>query len=327
MHDGLIKVLRGAGIEVITDNAEAQGALKAYNVQFQKIKNSLDKAERFILKGLQEKRWKDTFKIELPQKTQQMVKNAMGRDFDSHVITISGIRHGLKEHGVGGKKITERSIPIREEDAALIPYIMTAPDYVRKGSTKNNRESVRFYKTLKNGYVVVVEKEFDNSIDDLETINIWGELSDVSNAQGTLLRTSETPTIGTSDAAKIRKDAENAIENEGKIQEHRVWHGSGNEFDAFDHSHMGEGEGAQAYGWGTYVTEVEAIGRRYAEGQCGLGNDDSNRWASMRATHCDMRTLVESPNPVLLAPYEARFCSILLSPGHTRSSTCAPWGS
>ena len=85
MHDGLIDMLRGAGIEVTTDNAEAQGALKAYNVQFQKIKNSLDKAERFILKGLQEKRWKDTFKIELPQKTQQMVKNAMGRDFDTQV--------------------------------------------------------------------------------------------------------------------------------------------------------------------------------------------------------------------------------------------------
>ena len=50
-----------------------------------------------------------------------------------------------------------------------------------------------------------------------------------------------------------------------KLREHRVFHGSGAEFDAFDHSHMGEGEGAQAYGWGTYVTEVEGIGRMYAE--------------------------------------------------------------
>ena len=49
-----------------------------------------------------------------------------------------------------------------------------------------------------------------------------------------------------------------------KLREHRVFHGSGAEFDAFDHSHMGEGEGAQAYGWGTYVTEVEGIGRAYA---------------------------------------------------------------
>jgi len=27
---------------------------------------------------------------------------------------------------------------------------------------------------------------------------------------------------------------------------------------------MGEGEGAQAYGWGTYVTEVDGIGKTYA---------------------------------------------------------------
>ena len=49
------------------------------------------------------------------------------------------------------------------------------------------------------------------------------------------------------------------------VREHRVFHGSGAEFEEFDHSHMGEGEGAQAYGWGTYVTEVEGIGRMYAE--------------------------------------------------------------
>ena len=45
----------------------------------------------------------------------------------------------------------------------------------------------------------------------------------------------------------------------------KVYHGSGADFDHFDHSHMGDGEGAQAYGWGTYVTEVKGIGRTYAE--------------------------------------------------------------
>jgi hypothetical protein len=48
------------------------------------------------------------------------------------------------------------------------------------------------------------------------------------------------------------------------IREHRVYHGSGADFDHFDHSHMGEGEGAQVYGWGTYVTEVKGIGEGYA---------------------------------------------------------------
>ncbi len=44
-----------------------------------------------------------------------------------------------------------------------------------------------------------------------------------------------------------------------------TYHGSGAKFDRFDHSFMGTGEGAQAFGWGTYVTEVEGIGKQYAE--------------------------------------------------------------
>lgn len=51
---------------------------------------------------------------------------------------------------------------------------------------------------------------------------------------------------------------------------HKVYHGSGAAFERFDHSHMGEGEGNQAYGWGTYVTEVEGIGRTYAGAAAGL---------------------------------------------------------
>lgn len=59
--------------------------------------------------------------------------------------------------------------------------------------------------------------------------------------------------------------AEREEVNEDIIREQRVYHGSGADFGHFDHSHMGEGEGAQAFGWGTYVTEVEGIGRTYAE--------------------------------------------------------------
>lgn len=45
----------------------------------------------------------------------------------------------------------------------------------------------------------------------------------------------------------------------------RTYHGSQASFDHFDHSFMGSGEGAQAYGWGTYVTEVEGIAKAYAK--------------------------------------------------------------
>ena len=55
-----------------------------------------------------------------------------------------------------------------------------------------------------------------------------------------------------------------------RITEHtkfsiKTYHGSQASFDHFDHSFMGSGEGAQAYGWGTYVSEVEGIAKAYAK--------------------------------------------------------------
>ena len=44
-----------------------------------------------------------------------------------------------------------------------------------------------------------------------------------------------------------------------------AYHGSGADFEKFDHSFMSTGEGAQAFGWGTYVTEVENIAKCYAK--------------------------------------------------------------
>lgn len=41
------------------------------------------------------------------------------------------------------------------------------------------------------------------------------------------------------------------------------WHGSPHKFDAFDLSHMGKGEGAQAYGWGAYGAESPEVAKQY----------------------------------------------------------------
>ena len=76
----------------------------------------------------------------------------------------------------------------------------------------------------------------------------------------------------------------------GSVREHRVYHGSGADFDAFDHSHMGEGEGAQAYGWGTYVTEVEGIGKTYAEQNATKHND------ALRALQHDVDAISDQLN-------------------------------
>jgi hypothetical protein len=223
--------LNAMGIPVSTDWEEGQRVLDMANgegVRLQKRLNNLSKASNAIKRWLAEGARGKVFTIDLPEATQRLVRRAMGRDFDSHNITIDGIRHGLKNHGENGTKLSANSIPIREQDAELIPYIMTAPDYVRKGSTDiTGRESVRFYKTLENGYVVVVEKEYEKSPNDMETINIWAEKSSrVADARSNErpLRSTSSPTnvahgteaaranavtvITRTDAAKIRRDAE-----------------------------------------------------------------------------------------------------------------------
>lgn len=80
--------------------------------------------------------------------------------------------------------------------------------------------------------------------------------------------------------------AERQEVNADNLREHRVYHGSGAEFEAFDHSHMGEGEGQQAYGWGTYVTEVEGICEYYAKTSFLIAEE--KRSSSRRATPVSM---------------------------------------
>ena len=48
------------------------------------------------------------------------------------------------------------------------------------------------------------------------------------------------------------------------IREQRVWHGTPHDFDHFDHSKMGTGEGNQTFGWGTYLTGDKNSGVYYA---------------------------------------------------------------
>lgn len=281
LRDALVEQLRKSGVSVSLDEKEGQKVMDLYygnGVRTQAMLFSLVKAANTIRGWLANNKRGKSFTLELPQVTQRMIRNVMGRNYDSHNITANNIAHAYANHGVGGSKITDNSIPLTKEDMELMPYIMTAPDYVQKGSEDiTGRESIRFYKTLSNGYVVVVEKEQKNSPDDMETITMWAEMSssDVADARNNTSPAIDVRNviISTEDAAKIRRDAEIAIAKDQKLREHRVYHGSGADFEAFDHSHMGEGEGAQAYGWGTYVTEVEGIGRTYANTIGGRNNN------------------------------------------------------
>ena len=216
------EITKQTGIDVVTDERKGQSALEdaeagGTEVKKQAMLSGLTKAANAIKSWIKNGKRGKVFTIELPVSTQMMIKKVMGRDFDSHNITANGVAHALKNHGENGKKLTEDSIPLRNEDLELLPYIMTAPDYVMEGSSDvTGRRSIRFYKELSNGYVVVAEKEYKNSPDDMETITMWAEKSDkATNAQRSVAPdTHVRNAILDIDAAKIRKDAEIAIEND-----------------------------------------------------------------------------------------------------------------
>ena len=236
LRDAIADLMRKSGLDVL-ESKEGQRVLDeakiSDDIRTHAMLSSLVKAANVIRGWLANNKRGKSFTIELPTATQHMVRRAMGRDFDSHNITANGVAHAQKNHGVGGQKLNKRSIPLTKADMELIPYIMTAPDYVRRGSDDvSGRVSVRFYKELSNGYVVVAEKEYKNSPDDMETITMWAEMSDkATNAQRkTAPDTHVQNAILDIDAAKIRKDAENAIAKDQNIREHRVYHGSGIHF-------------------------------------------------------------------------------------------------
>ena len=96
---------------------------------------------------------------------------------------------------------------------------------------------------------------------------IWNWIVDVVRAllakSGFKLSNRDIENLIKASYANLKSTEQRAESKEGALFR-TTFHGSGAQFDRFDHSFMGTGEGAQAFGWGTYVTEVEGIGRTYA---------------------------------------------------------------
>ena len=77
----------------------------------------------------------------------------------------------------------------------------------------------------------------------------------------------------------------------------KVYHGTGATFNnkdeehpygAFDHDYMSSGEGAQVFGWGTYVTESRGIGENYRDK---LG-DTETTWNGVKAPIYNLRQVI-----------------------------------
>ena len=271
LRDAVMDLEREAGLDVIDDVEEGQRVLDMANgrARLQASWNGLKKASNFILLSLSGKAHQRSTKIEIPERANRLAEKAIGHPIVSHSIRANELQHIEKRHGVNGTANDKNSIPLRKEDIALMPYIMAAPTRVVKGTRAvNGTESVRYEKDLSNGTVLIVEREGRFDVEDMENITMWAQKKPATNvtvAQGASHSTSETIVISETDAAKIRKDAEEAVKKDEKFREQRVYHGSAADFDVFDTmNHLSEGEGNQAFGAGTYVADQKDLGMKYA---------------------------------------------------------------
>lgn len=83
---------------------------------------------------------------------------------------------------------------------------------------------------------------------------------------------------------KVVKGDKESVSNPGR-RYMTTWHGSAADFDKFDHSKMGSGEGRQVFGWGTYLTDTRRIGEHYKDMIGGV----KPSWAGVEGAYYNVR--------------------------------------
>ena len=149
--------------------------------------------------------------------------------------------------------------------------VETTPDFkkdengVRKAGNEINKDVLihRCYGAVEiDGQVYRVKvtlKEYKDAVRDNKAYSY--EATKIELLAGTLVGGNKSSNPGTNSSLSAAKllngvmmsydSSKNVLDESAKmsalVREHRVFHGSGAEFDAFDHSHMGEGEGARFF--------------------------------------------------------------------------------
>ncbi|MDR2562506.1 MAG: hypothetical protein LBC98_01025, partial [Prevotellaceae bacterium] len=203
------------------------------------IKQEVKAISDFVRDVLDGKIKDDKRFIELPEVINRLAEKRLGHKISSHNIVAHAIRHSWKNHGKGTKKKnSEDLMTLEKKDFPLMPYIMYAPDRIEKGTTENGRESIKYYKNLSDGYVVVVEREGVETKSDMENINMWGEdkksqspyVAYAPNNRASR-RTPKTLIISPTDVAKIMQDFDTAIKKQQNTDNVRYRNGENQEND------------------------------------------------------------------------------------------------
>jgi hypothetical protein len=69
--------------------------------------------------------------------------------------------------------------------------------------------------------------------------------------------------LGFKTGAVTAQDVVNLAFGAARLEITGTWHGTAADFRKFSHAFMNSGEGAQAFGWGTYLAQAKAVGEKY----------------------------------------------------------------
>lgn len=209
--------------------------------------------------------------------------NSWGINLDELHTFVRGVLAKLKADGAKKSTIDSATIAFKDTDGKIIVCDAKTLDKALRGAKSigatefGNTSETFAHAQTKKGYVVCPTISTYHSIND--NCFVYGT-KEAARQQTTATLTNDTEAKQKATEAVLAalskagievvqatdEQAQAMLANEIGAEKQVVYHGSRAKFKNFDHSHMGEGEGQQAYGWGSYVTEVESIGRTYATG-------------------------------------------------------------
>lgn len=209
--------------------------------------------------------------------------NSWGINLDELHAFVRGVLTNLKADGAKKSSIDSATIAFKDTDGKIIVCNAKTLDKALRGAKSigatefGNKSETFAHAQTKKGYVVCPTISTYHSINDNCFVYAPKE---AARQQTTATLTNDTEAKQKATEAVLAalskagievvqatdEQAQAMLANEIGAEKQVVYHGSRAKFKNFDHSHMGEGEGQQAYGWGSYVTEVESIGRTYATG-------------------------------------------------------------
>ena len=188
-----------------------------------------------------------------------------------HTIDNFFINHANNRHSTARTETARGNVAITNDDILNIAKVYESPDYIIFGTkTKTGNPAIVYAKNMGNATVFVEDVRSGKKELAAETLYKKSGAIDVSSKKEVpeLYAHSDPESISIVD---VKKEFVNHIAN-GELIFQAAYHGSGASFDHFDTEHYGlSGEGSMSFGWGTYLTESEAIARDYADRQNGIG--------------------------------------------------------